>query len=337
MSAMQPAISTCERKTSSANKLGYMPMNGVPLDEGMAAFNRILSESAPAGSESWPVERQRQSWDDLCRKFRAPRPVGLVVSEENANGVPVRLFRPDTGRKVPVVIYAHGGGWVLGSPETHDDICAEMASGAGCAVALMNYRKAPEHPFPAQLEDSLKVWRWFKSNAAHHNINAQSMVAAGDSCGGQMSVALALALRDLNLEMPSGLVLIYPVLGADFSTASYIRNANGSNLTRAEMDYYLTSFLGPRGGPLWSDPKALPNLADVAGLPPVSLTAAAHDPLHDDAVIFRQKLEAAGIPVAFRSEPALSHSYMRARHHSAPAMAGFRWIVDEIRRHAHSR
>ncbi len=315
-------------------RMDYVVSTIMPLDAGMLAFSKILSESTPPGSETWPIQRQRDSWDEVCRKFRAPRPPGLTVMDTEANGVPVRLFRPAGAHVVPCVLYAHGGGWVLGSPETHDDMCAEMASGANCAVALMNYRKAPEHPFPAQLEDSLKVWRWMKTGP--NGIDPHHLMAAGDSCGGQMSVALALALRDLNMGMPKGLVLIYPVLGADFSTGSYIRNAKAPCLTRADMDVYLTSFLGQRGAPAWTDPKALPNIADITGLPPTSMTAAAHDPLHDDAVIFKRKLEAAAVPVAFRSEPELAHSYMRARYHSKPALESFEWIVGEIHKLAHA-
>ena len=102
------------------------------------------------------------------------------------------------------------------------------------------------------------------------------------------------------------------------------------------MNYFLESFLGPRGGPNWSDPKALPNLAtDLSALPPTFITAAAHDPLCDDGRIFTDKLQAAGIPVALRVEPALAHSYMRARHVSAPAMAGFKAIVEAIRHLGH--
>ena len=161
-------------------------------------------------------------------------------------------------------------------------------------------------------------------------------MAAGDSAGGQMSAGLAMALGERGLPPLRGLVLIYPVLGADTETASYLRNAMAPCLTRHEMIYYIESFLGPRGGRNWSDPKALPNLAtDLSGLPPTSITVAAHDPLCDDGIIFHGKLEKAGIPVAIRVEPALAHSYMRARHVSAPAMAGFTAIADAIRHLAH--
>ena len=215
-------------------------------------------------------------------------------------------------------------------------MCAEIAELADVAVVLVDYRLAPEHPHPAQLEDSLAVLDWMRSSGRALDIDPTHIIGAGDSAGGQMTVALSLALRDMGEAPLRGQVLIYPVLGADTETASYVRNANAPCLTRDEMTFYLESFLGPRGGAPWTDEKAVPNLAlDIAGLPPTFITVAAHDPLFDDGVIFAGKLQAAGVPVAVRREPALAHSYMRARHHSAPAMAGFKAIAEAVRRLAH--
>ena len=310
-------------------------MTQTPLDPGMMTYCNALAAQSPPGAEKWPLARQRTAWDDLCKQFRAPRPPTIEVTDISANGVPARLFKPKDRRVSPGVIYAHGGGWVLGSMETHDDMCAEMAAGADCAIVLFDYRLAPEHPYPAQLEDTLKVWRWMREHGASNGIDPLNIIAAGDSCGGQMSVALALTLREMNLAQVTAMLLLYPVLGADLSTASSIRNANAPGLTRAEMDFYLQSFLGPEGSPAWSDPKALPALADVTGLPPAMLTVAAHDPLFDDGVSFARKLVRAQVPCELREEPALAHSYMRARHHSPVAMAGFQAIVAALKRFAH--
>jgi acetyl esterase len=298
------------------------------LDEGMRHFYKKLSEATPPGAESWPLDQQRAAWNALCQSFQAPLPAGVEVSDIVCNGVPCRLYKPAGGHDLPAVIYGHGGGWVLGGPSTHNDMCAELSAATGTAVLLMDYRLAPENPFPAQLEDSLKVWRWLREQGPATGIDPGNLIAAGDSAGGQMSVALAMALQELALPQLQGLVLIYPVLGSDMGTASYIRNANAPCLTRGEMGFYLTSFLGPEGSAAWHDPKAAPNLAaDVSYLPPTYITVAAHDPLRDDGVIFAEKLKLAGVPVALREEPVLAHSYMRARHHSGPAMEGFKAIA----------
>lgn len=301
------------------------------LDSGMRHFYKKLTEATPPGAESWPLDQQRAAWNALCQSFQAPHPPGLVVSDITCNGVPCRLYKQEGSAVSPAVIYGHGGGWVLGGPATHDDMCAELCAATGAAVLLMDYRLAPEHPFPAQLEDSLKVWRWLREQGRGHGLDPENIIAAGDSAGGQMSVALAMALHELGLPQLQGLVLIYPVLGANMNTPSYLRNANAPCLTRDEMRFYLESFLGPEGGPAWRDPKAAPNLAgDVSYLPPSYITVAAHDPLRDDGVIFADRLKQAGVPVALREEPVLAHSYMRARHHSAPAMEGFKAIAQAL-------
>ncbi len=311
-------------------------MTQAPLDAGMLEFYKALSALTPADSSAWPLPRQRAAWDALCAQFRAPRPARLMVEDLSANGVHVRVFRPPGEDPKPGVIYFHGGGWVLGSCETHDDMCAEIADLADVAVVLVDYRLAPEHPHPAQLEDSLAVLDWMRSAGRALDIDPTHILGVGDSAGGQMTVALSLTLRDKGEAPLRGQVLIYPVLGADTETASYMRNAHAPCLTRDEMTFYLESFLGPRGGAAWTDEKAVPNLAlDVSQLPPTFITVAAHDPLFDDGVIFAGKLQAAGVPVTLRREPALAHSYMRARHHSAPAMAGFKAIAEAVRTLAH--
>lgn len=303
-----------------------------PIDPGMLAFYKTLSAQTPAGSEHWPLDQQRSTWNAVCAAFRAPRPANIVALDLVASGVPVRVFKPKSQNPKPGIIYSHGGGWVLGGPETHDDMCAEMAAGADCIVVLTDYRLAPEHRHPAQLEDSLKVWRWMRDQGAAHGINPDHIIAAGDSAGGQMSAALALTLRDLGLPQVLGMALLYPVLGANMDTASYIRNAHAPCLTRDEMRFFLSSFLGPEDHPNWRDEKAVPLMAtSLEGLPPTFITVAGHDPLHDDGVMFHERLLAAGIASQLRREPQLAHSYMRARHHSAVAMDGFQAIVGALR------
>jgi acetyl esterase len=309
-----------------------MTIFDTPLDPGMAALLKVMADKTPPGAEHWPLEKQRAAWDEVCRHFRAPRPAGLKVTDLSFDGMSFRLFVPESTKPVAGVIYGHGGGWVLGSPETHDDMCAEMAAGANCAVALLNYRKAPEHPFPAQLEDSMTLWRWMRSQGPQHGISPVHLIAAGDSAGGQMSVTLALHLREKKLQQLKAMVLIYPGLGADFESPSMKRNAKAQGLSRSEMMFYLESFLGPQGHANWKNEKALPLLAkSLTGLPPAFITIAGHDPLYDDGERFHQKLLASGVASTLRVEPALAHSYMRARNHSDVARAGFVAIVDALR------
>ena len=310
------------------------------IDAGMLRFYAELSAASPPEAVHWPLARQRESWDQVCRSFRAPVPAGLKIDDiavrRGRETVPVRLYRPAAAARRPGVIYLHGGGWVLGSIETHDDMCAEIAAGADVVVAAVDYRLAPEHPHPAQLEDNLAVLAWMRDEGSGHGIDGERVVAAGDSAGGQMSASLALYLRDRGMQQLVGQVLIYPVLGIDLDTASYRRNAEGPCLTRDEMRYYWDSVLGPTNSGNWTDKYIIPLLEhDFRNLPPAFITAAAHDPLHDEAVIYARRLRDAGVPVALRREPALTHSYMRARGVSAACRAGFDAIVEAIRSLAH--
>jgi acetyl esterase len=310
-----------------------------PLDEGMLRFYEKLTAASPPEAVNWPLDEQRKSWNEVCKSFAAPLPPGLrtqdVMVPRNGPAVRIRLYQPAGERLRPGVLYMHGGGWVLGSIETHDDMCGEMAKSADVVVASVDYRLAPEHPHPAQLEDNLAVLDWMRGQGATHGIDARSLIAAGDSAGGQMSASLTLYLRDKGLPQLSGQVLIYPVLGFDLDTASYRRNANAPCLTRDEMIYYWESVLGAKSGSR-RDKYIIPLLeTDYSALPPAFITAAGHDPLHDEAIIYGEKLRAVGVPVKVRREPMLAHSYMRARHVSEACKAGFDAICSAIRSLAH--
>jgi acetyl esterase/lipase len=180
----------------------------MPIDHGMLKFYEELKAKSPPESVNWPLPKQRQAWDEVCRAFRAPRPDGIETENRLVDGVPVRIFRPRGEKAKPGVIYFHGGGWVLGSCETHDDMCAEMAAGADSVVVLVDYRLAPEHPHPAQFEDSHKVLSWMRGSGGENGIDETRTIAAGDSAGGQMTVGLALSLRDRGIPQLRGQVLI---------------------------------------------------------------------------------------------------------------------------------
>src|SRR3954451_23514132 len=149
------------------------------IDPGMLQFYEALKTKTPPESVDWPLPLQRRAWDELCSDFRSPRPQGVTSEDLEIDGVHVRLFRrPDQPPK-PGVIYFHGGGWVLGSCETHDDMCAEITAQADVVPVLVDYRLAPEHPHPAQFEDSQKVLAWMRSEGAAAGIDPDRIVGAG--------------------------------------------------------------------------------------------------------------------------------------------------------------
>ena len=303
----------------------------LPIDPGMLEFYKALSAQSPPEAATWRLDQQRAAWNAVCRKFRAPFPNGVTVEDQILNGVPCQIFRSEGKSLKPGLIYFHGGGWVLGGPDTHGDMCAEMAKGADCVVVLVDYRLAPENPHPAQLEDSIAVLQALRSGVID-DIDHTRICGGGDSAGGQMTVGLSLYLRDNGLTPLRGMVLIYPVLGNNVNSASYMRNAEAPCLTREEMIYFLKAFLGPNGSANWTDPFAIPLLAnDFSNLPLAFISVAAHDPLYDDGVNFHEELLAAGGTSTIRKELELAHSYMRARHVSKPAMAGFQAIIEAIK------
>lgn len=311
-------------------------MASLPFDPEMKAHLAEQARLNGAWDPDWPLARQREVWEAECRRARARRPDRLMVEDLHAGGIHVRVYRPPGEDPKPALLHAHGGGWTMGSCETHDDLAAEIADGADVVSVLFDYRLAPEHPHPAQIEDAATVLDWIRSTGRAMGMDPARIVLSGDSAGGQVAAGLALALARQGEKPLRGLVLINPGLSADLESESCLRNASAPGLSRAEMLDYLTALLGPKHNGNWSDPLALPNLApDVSGLPPSFITVAGHDPLFDDGVRFHAKLRAAGVAAVLREEPALAHSYWRARHASKAAMAGFRAIVEAVRQLGH--
>lgn len=307
-------------------------MSNVAFDADMRRFLEEQAKAAGPWDAAWPLSRQRVAWEEMCRKARARRPSRLMVEDMEVEGIHLRIYRPPGEDPKPGVLHAHGGGWTMGSCETHDDLCAEMADQADVVVVCFDYRLAPEHPHPAQVEDAATVLDWMRSSGRAIGIDPTHIIVSGDSAGGQIAAGLALALK-LRLR---GMVLINPALGSNTETASYLAQANSPALSRAEMVVCLQALLGGEASGNWQDETALPNLAkDVSDLPPAFITVAGHDPLHDDGVIFYEKLKAAGVPARLREEPSLAHSYWRARHASTAAMTGFQAIIDAVRHMAH--
>src|SRR5207237_4108690 len=186
-------------------------------------------------------------------------PVEAVAAVEDSEvaGVPTRLYDPALGEDLPVLVYFHGGGWVVGSVDTHDGVCRALANRAGCRVVSVEYRLAPEHPYPAAVDDGWAVTEWALARAPR-------VAVAGDSAGGGLAAVMARRARDAGLPLAFQL-LVYPVLDHDFDTESYRANAEGYGLTRVGMRWYWDQYLpdGDRSDPD-AAPLRAPNLEGVA-------------------------------------------------------------------------
>lgn len=231
--------------------------------------------------------------------------------------IPVRIYWPDSDRTpLPVVVFYHGGGFCLGDLDTHDPVARVHAVGAEAIVVSVGYRLAPEHPFPAGVDDCWAALQWVGENAAQLGGDPNSIAVAGDSAGGNLAAVTALLARDnadnggptLRFQL-----LWYPTVTADLSLPSYTENADAPILNRDVIDAFLSWYVPDLDV---SDPKTLPttmapaNAADLSGLAPAYIATAGHDPLRDEGTRYAELLEAAGVPVELSNEPTLVHGYV---------------------------
>jgi len=278
----------------------------------------------PAEANGATAQDNRRMYDAMCAVFRAPRPAGLPVCDESVAGVPVRRYTPDGAHARPFLLYSHGGGFVVGGLDSHDDVCAELAVATGCEVISVDYRLAPEYLFPAQIDDVAAVW-------CVEAADGRQGIAVGDSAGGNLSAGLCFRMRRTGGPMPLAQVLIYPGLGGDMDAPSYIDNAEAPMLRTQDLKAYAGMLTGGDMELSRSNPEISPLVAQsFAGLPPAFIVTADVDPLRDDGPAYLKALQAEGIAAQWRNEPQLIHGYLRARHSSARAGESFRAICNWI-------
>jgi acetyl esterase len=224
----------------------------------------------------------------------APSTVELhEIREVNADGVAARLYRPNDRKDLGLLVFYHGGGWVLGSMNTHDDVCRKLALAMGHAVLSVDYRLAPEFAFPEPLNDCIVALRWAHANAAQLGIDATRIAVGGDSAGGNLAAVVA-NLQPVPLKFQ---MLIYPVTDATRSSQSYKDNGDGYRLTAAGMKWFCDHYLsGSIGTP--TDPRVSPLFADattLASAPPAIVITAEYDPLRDEGEQYAHRLIEAGV------------------------------------------
>jgi acetyl esterase len=241
-----------------------------------------------------------------------------VVGHGDLTDIPVRVYWPPVTQHsdLPIVVFYHGGGWALGDLDTHDPIARAHAVGAEAIVVSVDYRLAPEHPFPAGVNDCWAALQWVGQHAAELGGDPNRIAVAGDSAGGNLAAVMAHLARD-NADQGGPNVafqlLWYPTAVADQSLPSFTENADAPILDRDVIDAFLLWYVP---GVDTSDPTALPvtlapaNAADLSGLPPAYIGTAEHDPLRDDGARYAELLKAAGVPVELSNEPTLVHGYV---------------------------
>ena len=262
--------------------LDFIEQRGIPPTHTLApAEARAFYRDRRALTQPAPPEVAR------VRELVAPGPHGAI---------PLRLYRPlgsQPDAVLPVLVYYHGGGWVIGDLDTHDTLCRELANGAGCAVVSVDYRLGPEQPFPAAPDDCLAATRWVHANAAGLQLDAARLAVGGDSAGGNLAAVVALAARESG-DLPVAFqLLIYPATDQRRTSPSHTENGQGYLLTRDTMDYFTGHYIADPAqlGDWRASPGSHP---DHSGLPPALVLTAGYDPLRDEGQAYAERLTAAG-------------------------------------------
>jgi acetyl esterase len=258
------------------------------------------------------------------------RPVGGIEDFATPGGIPIRLYRPTRRRSDNLMVYLHGGGFVIGSIETHENVARNFCEALGANTLSVEYRLAPEHRFPAGLDDCLAAVRWAAAHASELGVSRDRIILGGDSAGATLAAVTCLRLRDDGGPAIAGQVLGYPV--TDYHTPptqSYIDNAKGYSLTRAAMirfwRYYINDASEQR------HPYAAPlNAADLSSLPPALILTAEYDPLRDEGEAYAARLRESGVPVKLTRYDGLIHGFLRMTAISSRAAATFEDIREWV-------
>jgi acetyl esterase len=292
------------------------------IDAEIWAYMDRLDAAYPPDAVTLSVADQRRVYDDMCAVFYEGRPDGVTVTDAPFGGLPCRRY--ETGQSAVTVVYYHGGGFVVGSLDSHDDVCAEICARTGYRVVSVDYGLAPEVVFPASFDGA---WSAFVAITKAFD---GDILLCGDSAGGNLAAAMAHHARGRVDGRVRGQVLIYPGLGGDHGQGSYVEHANAPQLTVADMAFYHRVRTGGEEPPK-GDPRFAPlQDHDFCGLPPTVLVTAQCDPLSSDGGAYRDALLGAGGKAVWFEEAGLVHACLRARACSARAKRFFDRVVDAV-------
>ncbi len=304
------------------------------LDPEAAEYLRQWEESgAPALHELSPTEA-RNLVQALPGEQEEVGEVRNLLLSGNAGSVPVRLYRPQVVQGAanglaPCVIFYHGGGWVVGSIDSHDALCRRIANASGAVVVSIDYRLASEHKFPAAVDDSVTAVHELRKMAAELAIDANRFAVCGDSAGGNLAAVVAILMRDVGFDLAAQF-LLYPITHYSYDSESYLRCGEGYFLSRATMEWFWNHYLPDAdAGRDW---RASPLLApDLSGVAPAWVMTTEFDPLRDEGLAYSQRLREAGVQVTELECLGMIHGFVRRVDQFKQARRVVDWIADGLR------
>jgi len=284
--------------------------------EARALLEMMDAQGAPPLETQDPVEARSARLEPM--KLLGGEPDELARVENlfapgPAGDIPLRLYASEHGGLRPALIYFHGGGFVFGNLDTHDAVCRALAKASGGVVVAVDYRLAPEHKFPAAVDDSHAATKWVAANAERLGIDALRIAVGGDSAGGNLATVVAMRCRDAGGPTLAAQVLIYPVTDlSTFETGSHRELGEGYFLTRAAMEWFTGHYLASVDQK--RHPEVSPLLAPkLSGLPPALVITAEFDPLRDEGEAYAKRLQQAGVPVTVTRYPGMIHGFVSMR------------------------
>jgi acetyl esterase len=284
----------------------------MPLDPQVEAWLRQLKEAGLPPLNEMPLAQARQAYSDLvARSSTAPEPVADIGNRTipgPGGDIPVRIYTPEGSGPFPALVYFHGGGWVVGDLEAAHSLCTGLANHAHAIVVSVDYRLAPEHRFPAAVEDCFAATEWVARNAALLNIDPERIAVGGDSAGGNLAAVVALMARDRGAPRLVFQLLLYPTVGRLGETPSYRDNGDGYFLTRDLMVWFSRQYMSQAQDK--DDWRVSPfKAADLSGLPPSLIITAEYDPLRDEGEAYGARLVAAGNTVTMKRYAGQIHAF----------------------------
>jgi acetyl esterase len=277
-----------------------------------ALLERAAQSPLPAYHTVTPFVARRIYSETRAVLSPKPEPVAQARLLVAPGPVAMRMYRPAGAQKealLPALVYFHGGGWTIGDLDTHDPLCRQLANAAGCAVFSVDYRLAPEHPFPAAVDDCFAATRFVAERSAALRIDRSRIAVGGDSAGGNLAAVVALQARDAGGPALAFQLLIYPATDQRCSFASHQRNGAGYLLTREAIEFFRRCYLPDRTD--WDDWRASPLLAaNHAGLPPALVLTAGYDPLVDEGRAYAERLERSGVRVRYLEFADMVHGFV---------------------------